>query len=85
MGTLCCHSHCCMYSKTTPERHVARWQQQISVIILTKGVFLQVRAIPTTLLQLACCSKAAASTSQCYVGLHTLLVMTSQVLTTSCT
>ena len=86
METLCCHSHCCMYCKTTPERHVARWHQQISVIILTKGVILQVRGIPVTLLQSARRSKAGASTSQCYnVGLYTLLVMTSQTLTTSCT
>ena len=86
MKMLCCHSHCCMYCKTTPERHVARWHQQIGVIILTKGVFLQVRAIPATLLQLACCSKATACTSQCYsVGSYTLLVMTSHILTTSCT
>ena len=55
-----------MHCKTTPERHVARWHQQIGVLILTKGVFLQVRANPLTQLQLARCSKAAAPTSQSY-------------------
>ena len=49
-------------------------------------VFLQVWAVSGALLQLARCSKATASTSQCYnVGSYTLLVMTSHILTTSCT